>query len=276
MSSGQPHHPASQSSCHRRTRARTARPRRVGQPSLHQLALSDISDKGLSETKALCSAKGVTTQTHCLDVSDREAIYKHAKQVAKEFEQINIIINNAGVNLSVKAQDTNIKDFEWLMDINFWGVVHGCQAFLPELIKSGDGHVVNISSMFGLISVPKQAAYNAAKFAVRGYTEALRQELIIDKQPVKVSCVHPGFIATNIANSTRHGKNEDAESNISSFNKVARTSPEKAAKVIVSGIQNNKARILIGPDSYAADSLQRLFGAQYQKITQALARKFMY
>ena len=242
----------------------------------YQLAISDISNEGLSETKELCHAKGVTVQTYCLDVSDREAIYKHAKQVAKEFEQINIIINNAGVNLSAKAQDTNIKDFEWLMDINFWGVVHGCQAFLPELIKSGDGHIVNISSMFGLISVPKQAAYNAAKFAVRGYTEALRQELIIDKQPVQVSCVHPGFIATNIANNTRLGKNEDAESNITSFNQVARTSPEKAAKVIISGIQNNKARILIGPDSYAADSLQRLFGAQYQKITQALARKFMY
>ena len=240
------------------------------------LALSDINDVNLGKTRELCKRYGTKVSVYDLDVSDRAAVFQHAEEVASDFGHVNLIINNAGVTLSAKDQETDIEDFEWLMGINFWGVVYGSQAFLPMLIKSGDGHIINISSIFGLITVPKQAAYSSAKFAVRGYTESLRQELVLDEHPVQVSCVHPGFIATDIARNGRLGHSEDAESTILSFDKATRTSPEKAARTIVRGIQRNKSRILIGPDAYAVEVLHRLLGAQYQKITQFIARKLMY
>ncbi|MEC8896759.1 MAG: SDR family NAD(P)-dependent oxidoreductase, partial [Pseudomonadota bacterium] len=166
-----------------------------------RLALSDVNEAGLAETAA--SLGGAEVKTYRLDVSDRDAIYAHAAQVRKEFGQVNLIINNAGVALSATVREMTDADFKWVMDIDFWGVAHGTRAFLPYLIESGDGHVVNISSVFGLIGVPKQSAYNAAKFAVRGFTESLRQEMKLENQPVQVSCVHPGGIRTNIANAAR-------------------------------------------------------------------------
>ena len=240
------------------------------------LALSDINDADLNETQTLCKDYEVKVCTYNLDVSDRAAVLLHAKNVESDFECVNIIINNAGVTLSAKDQETDIEDFEWLMSINFWGVVYGSQAFLPLLIKSGAGHIVNISSIFGLISISKQAAYSSAKFAVRGYTESLAQELNIDNHPVRVSCVHPGFIATDIAKNGRLGRGESADSTILSFDKAARTTPEKAARTIVRGIKRNKSRILVGADAYAVEALHRLLGVQYQKVTQLIARKLMY
>ena len=130
-----------------------------------RLALSDVNDKGLAETAAL--VKKAEVKTYHLDVADRDAIYAHAKEVVADFGKVNLIINNAGVALSASVREMSDEDFSWLMDINFWGVAHGTRAFLPHLIESGDGHVVNVSSVFGLIGVPKQSAYNAAKFAVR-------------------------------------------------------------------------------------------------------------
>ena len=129
-----------------------------------RLALSDVNETGLAETAAGCS--GAEVRTYTLDVSDRDAIYAHAEQVARDFGQVNLVINNAGVALSASVREMTDDDFKWVMDIDFWGVAHGTRAFLPHLIASGDGHVVNISSVFGLIGVPKQSAYNAAKFAV--------------------------------------------------------------------------------------------------------------
>ncbi|MEH6561284.1 MAG: SDR family oxidoreductase, partial [Marinobacter sp.] len=157
-----------------------------------RLALSDVNEEGLAETAA--AIEGSEVRTYRLDVGDRDAIYAHAAEVAKDFGQVNIIINNAGVALSASVREMTDADFEWIMNIDFWGVAHGTRAFLPHLIASGDGHVVNISSVFGLIGVPTQSAYNAAKFAVRGFTESLRQEMKLEKQPVAVSCVHPGGI----------------------------------------------------------------------------------
>ena len=143
-----------------------------------RLALSDVNETGLAETAAACNETEV--RTYLLDVADRDAVYAHADQVASDFGAVNLIINNAGVALSASVREMTDEDFKWVMDIDFWGVAHGTRAFLPYLIASGDGHVVNISSVFGLIGVPKQSAYNAAKFAVRGFTEALRQEMIVE------------------------------------------------------------------------------------------------
>src|SRR5690554_8040080 len=177
-----------------------------------RLAISDVNEAGLAETAAELAGKDV--KTYSLDVSDRDAIYAHAEQVRADFGQVNLVINNAGVALSASVREMTDEDFAWVMDIDFWGVAHGTRAFLPHLIASGDGHIVNISSVFGLIGVPKQSAYNAAKFAVRGFSESLRQEMKMGKQPVSVSCVHPGGIRTNIANAARMGKSENADASV--------------------------------------------------------------
>ncbi|WP_166268751.1 SDR family NAD(P)-dependent oxidoreductase [Marinobacter caseinilyticus] len=239
-----------------------------------RLALSDVNQAGLKATAADCAA--VEVKIYALDVSDRDAIYAHAEQVAQDFGQVNLVINNAGVALSASVREMTDEDFKWVMDIDFWGVSHGTRAFLPHLIASGDGHVVNISSVFGLIGVPKQSAYNAAKFAVRGFTEALRQEMKLEKQPVSVSCVHPGGIRTNIANAARMGKSENIQALRKGFDKLAMTSPEKAAATILKGILKNESRILVGPDAWGIDAINRLLGSAYQPLVERFSRKNMY
>ncbi len=239
-----------------------------------RLALSDVNETGLAET--VSELGGADVKTYKLDVSDRDAIYAHAEQVAKDFGQVNLVINNAGVALSASVSEMSDDDFKWVMDIDFWGVAHGTRAFLPHLIASGDGHVVNISSVFGLISVPKQSAYNAAKFAVRGFTEALRQEMKLENQPVAVSCVHPGGIRTNIANAARMGKSENADAQRKGFDKLARTTPDKAAEIIIKGILRDESRILVGPDAWGIDAINRLLGSAYQPLVERFSRKNLY
>ena len=164
------------------------------------------------------------------------------------------------------------EDFRWIMDINFWGVVHGSQAFLPYLKASGDGHIINISSIFGIIGVPSQSAYNASKFAVRGFTEALRMELDMAKSPVSTTCVHPGGIKTNIARAARFDDNmkaligQEAEQGKARFEKMFITTPETAAETILKGVRRNSRRVLIGPDAVAVDLMQRLLPTGYQKL----------
>ncbi|PAV25512.1 acetoin dehydrogenase [Tamilnaduibacter salinus] len=239
-----------------------------------QLALSDVNDTGLQETAKACGT--ATVKTYHLDVSDRDAIYAHAEEVARDFGQVNLVINNAGVALSASVREMTDEDFQWIMDIDFWGVAHGTRAFLPHLIDSGDGHVVNVSSVFGLIGVPKQSAYNSAKFAVRGFTEALRQEMAIEEQPVAVSCVHPGGIRTNIARSARMGKSENADAQREGFDKLAMTTPEKAAEIIIRGILKNESRILVGPDAWGIDAINRALGAGYQSLVARFSKKSLY
>lgn len=239
-----------------------------------RLALSDVNEIGLAETVA--DLKEVEVRSYHLDVSDRDAIYAHAEMVAADFGQINLVINNAGVALSASVREMTDEDFKWVMDIDFWGVAHGTRAFLPHLIASGDGHVVNVSSVFGLIGVPKQSAYNAAKFAVRGFTEALRQEMKLEEQPVAVSCVHPGGIRTNIANSARMGKSENAAAQRKGFDKMALTTPDKAASTIVKGILKDESRILVGPDAWGIEAINRLLGAAYQPLVERFSRKNLY
>lgn len=237
-----------------------------------RLALSDINEQGLEQTVALCRSMGAEVRGYTLDVADRDAVYAHAAEVLRDFGGVNLVVNNAGVALSAKIEELAWSDFEWLMGINFWGVTHGTQAFLPHLIASGDGHVVNISSVFGLVGIPKQGAYNAAKFAVRGYTEALRLEMRMQNHPVQVSCVHPGGIRTNIARAARKGESDRDRDLGRDFDKLAMTTPERAAQIIFRGILRDRGRILVGPDAGLFELLQRLLGIHYQPLVRRLMR----
>jgi butyryl-CoA dehydrogenase len=236
------------------------------------LALSDIDDAGLAETLAMVEQiagesdsvrAGVKVSSARVDVIDREAVDAWAAATVEEFGQVNLIFNNAGVALSANVSAMTYESFRWLMDINFWGVVHGTMAFLPHLRASGDGHVVNISSVFGLLGIPTQSAYNSAKFAVRGFTDALRTELDIEQCGVSATTIHPGGIRTNIARNARfefadHEEAVDAEQAAVDFEKLARTTPEKAARLILGAVRKNKRRALIGPDAHLFDAAARL------------------
>jgi NAD(P)-dependent dehydrogenase (short-subunit alcohol dehydrogenase family) len=231
-----------------------------------ELAISDINEANVAETAQQCAALGAKVQHYKLDVGSREAIYAHADAVVKAFGRVNLVVNNAGVAVNASVREISDEDFEWLMNINFWGVIHGTRAFLPHLTASGDGHLVNISSIFGMIGVPKQSAYNAAKFGVRGFTESLRQEMLIEGAPVGVSCVHPGGVRTNIAKSARKGASDANRDLGAIFDKLAKTTPASAANTILKGIRSNEARIFIGADAKALDFMQRILGSGYQKI----------
>jgi len=242
-----------------------------------RLALSDIDEVAVADTAAHCEKAGAQAKGYRLDVADRAAVTAHADAVAAEFGQVNLVVNNAGVAVMATVEEMSYADLDWIVGINFWGVVHGTKAFLPHLIASGDGHLVNVSSVFGFVGVPTQSAYNATKFAVRGFTEALRQEMLIEKRPVRVSCVHPGGIQTNIARDARAPEGSTPGQRAVDFARIARTSPEDAAKTIVRGVERNKPRILIGPDAYVFDAVPRLLGARYQRLTAlgvAAARRF--
>jgi NAD(P)-dependent dehydrogenase (short-subunit alcohol dehydrogenase family) len=238
-----------------------------------KLALSDVGKQAVLDTAELCRSKGAQAQGFELDVADREAVFAHAAEVAGAFGSVDLVVNNAGVALHGRVAELGEPDMRWLMDINFWGVVHGTQAFLPHLVASGDGQLANVSSIFGLIAVPKQAAYNAAKFAVRGWTEALRQECLADGVPVTVSCIHPGGVKTAIARSARVTASEDPGVTAALFDKLARTTPTKAAATILKGLEREKARILVGPDAWFVAGLPRLLGASYGRVTGLGAKR---
>ncbi|QRN96931.1 SDR family NAD(P)-dependent oxidoreductase [Archangium violaceum] len=239
------------------------------------VALSDVNEQGLAETAERCRNHGVQVRTARLDVAQRQAVHTWADDVARDLGAVHIIINNAGVGLGATLEDTRYEDFEWLMNINFWGVVHGTKAFLPHLKAAGEGHIVNISSVFGLIGFPTQSAYNAAKFAVKGFTEALRQELEVEDLPIGVTCVHPGGIQTNIARSARmiHRQGWVDERSAADFEKLFATTPARAASHIVAAILKNRRRQLIGLDAILIDLMQRLMPTLYQRILVAGARR---
>jgi len=236
-----------------------------------RVALSDVDTANAEETAKLA---GDNARAYTLDVADRAAVLAHADEVAGEFGRVNVVVNNAGVALGATVEEMTFEDYDWLMGINLGGVVNGTKAFLPHLIASGEGHVVNISSVFGFVGVPTQSAYNAAKFAVRGFTEALREEMLIARHPVAVSCVHPGGIKTNIArNATRSAEYSDGKA-LERFERVAlRMAPADAARVILTGVARNRARVLVGADAKALDLLVRLTGSGYQQVVARLARR---
>lgn len=236
-----------------------------------ELYLSDVNSEGLNATLAALPRQEVSAHGTVLDAADKDGMHAWAEQIATDKGHVDIVINNAGVALMSTVEDSEYEDIEWLMGINFWGVVYGTKAFLPLLRRSQQGHLVNISSVFGLIGVPTQSAYNAAKFAVRGFTEALRQEMAATN--VHVCCVHPGGIKTNIARASRGGDAEiSADERGNEFEKMARTTPEKAAEQIIGAIEKRKKRLLIGADARLISLISRLFPVSYTRLIAALAK----
>ena len=230
------------------------------------VAASDIDPHGLEKTQAACRPGKVTT--YQVDVADRDAVLAYAEDVRRDLGPASMVFNNAGVDLMASVADMSWTDFDWLIGINIGGVVNGTKAFLPQLIESGSrqrpARLVNLSSAFGLMAVPYQGAYSTSKFAVRGFTEALRQEMIMERRPVTVHCVHPGVVRTNFGASMRVADTEAHPDQAKKyFDRAALTTPEKAAQVILHGADRNRARILIGPDGRVMAALPRLLGAGY-------------
>jgi NAD(P)-dependent dehydrogenase (short-subunit alcohol dehydrogenase family) len=232
------------------------------------LALSDVNERTLAETVQQCRQLDATVSAKRLDVADREAVHAWADEVASAHGAVHMIFNNAGVALGATVDDMQYADFEWLMNINFWGVVHGTKAFLPHIKRAGQGAIVNVSSMFGLIGMPTQSAYNAAKFAVRGFTESLCEELEIEGLEIGVTCVHPGGIKTNIARNARTTLTRgmvDASSALG-FERAFITTAESAARTILDAVRCNARRVLVGADAHAVDWVQRLLPTSYQTL----------
>ncbi len=236
------------------------------------IAIADFDQKGLSETFDLVSKTGLKVSKHLIDVSKLEQVQQFADEVVAQHGCATHLINNAGVGLFGSFEEISLSDFEWLMSINFWGVIYGCKVFLPILRQQESAHIVNISSVFGMIAPPEQTAYCSSKFAVRGFTESLKHEL--EGTNIHVSSVHPGGIKTNIARNSRIGEltpQENKEQGVDFFDKVAQTSPETAAEVIINGIKKVNSRILIGKDAHAISYIHRLFPKRYLKIFEKLA-----
>jgi len=241
-----------------------------------KLAISDMNPDGLEETRALVEATGAEVHSQLLNVAEREAMIEYADTVAKHYGKVNMIFNNAGIAHTGNVEHMEFKEIDRVMDVDFWGVVNGTKAFLPHLIASGDGHVVNTSSLFGILAQPGQSAYNAAKFAVRGFTEALRQEMLIAKHPVKVTCVHPGGIKTAIARNSTASSGYNAKENAAFFDKyLATTTSEKAATIILNAVRRGHARVLVGADAKILDLLVRLSGSFYQRVSVLTTGRFV-
>ena len=245
---------------------------RLAREGIAGIAISDVNEEGLKGTAASIEELGIPVSTHVFDVSDLDAVKHFAAEVLARHGRVTHLINNAGVGLVGTFQQVSIEDFEWLMGINFFGVVYCTKIFLPTLLEQETAHIVNVSSVFGLIAPAEQTAYTSSKFAVRGFTESLRHELADTR--ISVSCVHPGGVKTNIARNSKIGTGTPAEwkdQGVKFFDKVARTSCEKAAEIILQGIKNKNSRILIGADARGISIISRLFPKSYLRIIERLA-----
>jgi short-subunit dehydrogenase len=235
------------------------------------LVLADRDEAGLQAVAAeIAKANPRKVSLHRVDVSSPEEIAGFAREAIAAHPSLNIVINNAGVALLGQFHEIDQAQIEWLFNINFWGVVHSTRVFLPQLASQPEAHIVNVSSIFGIVAPPGQTAYSAAKFAVRGFSESLRHELQMAKSPVRLSVVHPGGIKTNIVRNSRAGTgvtdNERRAQSIERFDAIARTSPKDAALRIIKGIEKNEPRILIGNDARFMDLLQRFRPATYWNV----------
>jgi short-subunit dehydrogenase len=228
------------------------------------LWLSDINADGLEQTRASLSKQSLPVDLQVVDVADRSAMHAWAVHVSESTAHVDLVINNAGVTVVATVEDNRYEDIDWLMNINFWGVVHGTKAFLPLLRASSQGHLVNISSVFGMIGVPTQSAYNAAKFAVRGYTESLRHEMTDTN--VHVMCVHPGGIKTNIVASARGVDEAERQQRSADFTAFAKTTADSAARQLLQACEKRKKRLMIGNDARYIALLTRLFPVSYAKF----------
>jgi NADP-dependent 3-hydroxy acid dehydrogenase YdfG len=242
-----------------------------------KVAICDVDTEGLAQTEERLKAIGVPVKADRIDVTERERFLVYADEVNAHFGKVNQIYNNAGIAYSGDVEVSPFKDIERVMDVDYWGVVNGTKAFLPHLIASGDGHVVNVSSVFGLFAVPGQAAYVSAKFAVRGFTEALRQEMLVARHPVAVTTVHPGGIKTAIARNATAAEGLDSDQLAKLFDKrLARTTPEQAARIILEAVRKKQARVLVGRDAQMLDALVRLTGSGgYQRLIMTVMSRLM-
>lgn len=238
------------------------------------LSLVDIDEPGMADTEELVRAHGVRVSRHCVDVSDRAAVVDLPARVAEEHPSVDLLVNNAGVAVGGTFEQVSEEDFEWLFKINFWGTVQMTRAFLPALRASGDSRIVNISSAFGLVAPPEQVAYASSKFAVRGFSEALRHEL--EGSAVGVTVVHPGGVATSIADKARVPAGvsaEEVELRRARFRKLLRLPAEVAGETIVRGIERRQARVLVGTDAKVTSVIARLLPVSYWKVLALRAGK---
>jgi NADP-dependent 3-hydroxy acid dehydrogenase YdfG len=236
------------------------------------LALSDIDPQAVEEVARSCRPWGVEVSTRQLDVADRAAVLAYAGELEDLHDDVHVLINNAGVILTAHAGDQTFADLDHVLDIDLGGVVNLTQALLPRLIDSGEGHVVNISSVFGLVAAPSLSAYAAAKFAVRGYTEGLTMDLQAARLPVRATCVHPGALRTGLASHARVAGDLAPEGIVALFDRIALTSPERAARVIARAILRERRRVVVGPDARVLRTAERLLGANYQPLLVRLVR----
>ncbi len=237
------------------------------------LALCDVNSSELEATAKNARELGRSVTTHVVDVGSAEQVQKFADDVLSAHGRVSLLINNAGVSLHGTLEEVSLDDIEWLMRVNFWGAVYCAKLFLPALRREPKAHIANLSSVFGFVAPAGQAAYSASKFAIRGFTEALRHEL--EGSSVGVSSVHPGGIRTRIALDGRIGEGSPKTRSeyAGTFDRLARHSPSFAAGKIVEGIKRDKARILIGAEAYAIDALQRLTPAHYWELMRRNIKK---
>jgi NAD(P)-dependent dehydrogenase (short-subunit alcohol dehydrogenase family) len=232
------------------------------------VAISDVNADGLAETERLVTELGGSVCAHVVDVADQQAVAAWAAAVVAHHGRVHMIFNNAGVALMQSVEKLRYEDYEWLLSINLWGVIHGTREFLPYLQQVDEAHIVNTASIFGVVAFPTQSAYNAAKFAVRGFTEAIGQDLA--DTHIRVSCVQPGGVKTGIVKSGRMdmGDNEGPtpEEIAEQFERAAALHPEQAAQIILRGVERERMRILVGKDAHVLAWLQRLFPENYAKV----------
>lgn len=245
---------------------------KLAEENIAGLAISDWNETGLNETAEMVATHGVPLSTHVIDVSKFDQVQRLADEAVAKHRRVTHLVNNAGVGVIGNFEHISIEDFEWLMGVNFWGVIYGCKVFLPILREQESAHILNVSSVFGFIAPEEQTAYCSSKFAVRGFTESLRHELAGSN--ITVSTIHPGGIKTNIARNSRLGADTPEEwkqQGTKFFDKVARTSPETAADTIIRGIKDRNPRILIGSDAYAISALSRLFPKRYLPVIERIS-----
>jgi short-subunit dehydrogenase len=245
-----------------------------------RLALSDVDERGLGETAERATALGAEVHTARVDVADRAAVIGYAETVAQRFGVVHQVYNNAGVAGGGTVLDSDWSEYDRILGINLFGVIHGTKAFLPHLIASGDGHVVNVSSLNGIMAQASINAYSASKFGVRGFTEALRSELLLAGHPVQVTVVHPGGVKTNISTSAleharQHGEvtAQDEERSRLYNEKLLRMPPEQAARIVVDGVEAGRPRVLVGNDAKIVDLLVRLVPARYPALAARITQR---
>jgi NAD(P)-dependent dehydrogenase (short-subunit alcohol dehydrogenase family) len=241
------------------------------------IAISDVNEAGLADTAAALERGAAEVHAAPLNVANRAAFAAYAGEVAGRFGAVHQLFNNAGIAGSAPLLDGDYVAFERVLDVNLWGVIHGTMEFLPHLIASGDGHVINVSSLNGYLAQATMAPYCASKFAVRGFTESLRAEMMRDRRPVRVTVVHPGGVRTDIANAALRDAHRpttpEEEARLRFYNeKLLRMDPARAARIIIDGVERNRPRVRVGNDAKAMDIIVRLLPSRYLQLTALFER----